>query len=194
MWRVPIKFSMTDLQSSHTLVLVCSVCCCCQCVVSWTWLWASFSLANLPSADTVFLSLLQESPSLWHFMTMRHGQKTTSASGKEKGSRLSTARKSLQLLIRLPALGRNAGFPFYRRLKGDGAAESGADRASHFSWGKSGSWYMEKKCFGSIIWSKQDPRIHLLYFSLWKYKIIKIMLSCHNHPGSPTLTTELCYT
>lgn len=42
----------------------------------------------------MFLSPLQESPSLWHFMTTRRGQKTTSASGKEKGSRLSTARKS----------------------------------------------------------------------------------------------------
>lgn len=61
-------------------------------------------------ADDVFLSLLQESPSLWHFMTTRRGQKTTSASGKEKGSRLSTARKSLQLLNKLSALGRNVSF------------------------------------------------------------------------------------
>lgn len=69
------------------------------------------SLANLLDADAVFLSPLQESPSLWHFMTMRRGQKTTSASGKENGSRLSTARKSWQLLIRPLALGRNAEFP-----------------------------------------------------------------------------------
>ncbi len=174
---------MSDLHSNRTLVLIYSVCCCCRCVVSWTF-WASFSLANLPSADTVFLSPLQESPSLWHFMTMRHGQKTTSASGKEKGSRLSTARKSLQLLIRLTALGRNASFPFYHCLKVDGAAESGADRASHFSWGKIGSWYVEKKCFGFIIWSKLEPKISLLYFSLWKYTVIKIMFSGHNQPGS----------
>lgn len=81
----------------------------------------------------MFFSLPQESPSLWHFTTTRRGQKTTSASGKEKGSRLSTARKSLQLLIRLPALGRNASFLFYHCLKGDGAAGRGADRASNFS-------------------------------------------------------------
>lgn len=55
-------------------------------------------LANPPSADTMVWSLLQESPSLWHFMTTRHGQKMTSASRRERGSRLSTARK-LQLLI-----------------------------------------------------------------------------------------------
>lgn len=66
----------------------------------------------------MFPSVLQESPSLWHFTTTRPGQKTTSASGKEKGSRLSTARKSLQLLIRLPTLRRNAGFQFYPPVKG----------------------------------------------------------------------------
>ena len=48
---------------------------------------------------TLCSSPLQESPSLWHFMTTRRGQKTTSASGKENASRSSTARKSLQLLI-----------------------------------------------------------------------------------------------
>lgn len=72
-------------------------------------------LANPPSADTMVWSLLQESPSLWHFMTTRHGQKMTSASRRERGSRLSTARK-LQLLISLSTLRRNAS------LREDGAS------------------------------------------------------------------------
>lgn len=88
-----------------------------QCAAATTasvkkWFWALFSLADLRSGDTVFLSLLQESPSLWHFMTTRQGQKMTSASRKEKGSRLSTARKSLQLLITQPGLGKNVSFQF----------------------------------------------------------------------------------
>lgn len=145
-------------------------------------------MLNLLSADTVFLSLLQESPSLWHFMTTRRGQKTTSASGKEKGSRLSTARKSLQLLIRQPAaLGRNASFPFYHCLKEEAAAGRGTDRASHFRGGKSGSLYMGKKCLGFIIWSKLEPQINLLYFSLWKYSIRKIIFSCYTKLGSPNM-------
>lgn len=140
-------------------------------------------VANLLSADTVCLSLLQESPSLWHFMTTRHGQETTSASRKEKGSRLSTARKSLQLLIRLPALGRNASFPFYHCLQGVGAAGSGADRALNFStaartWGN--------KSFGFIIWSELEPKINLQssIFSLWK--------SCS--AGATNLTVYLRFT
>ena len=86
------------------------VCCNYYCI-SQQWFWALFSLANLWGGDTVFSSLLQESPSLWHFMTTRHVQKMTSASGKEKGSRLSTARKSLRLLHTPPVLGKKCEFP-----------------------------------------------------------------------------------
>lgn len=143
----------------------------------------------LPTADTVLASLMQESPSLWHFMTMRRGQKKTSASGKENASRLSTACKSLQLRIILPAHGRNARFSFCHWMKGDGAA-SGVDRTLNSNCGKkvNGGLNAEKGCSAFIIWSRIKVRMSLSCFSVWMCKTPNCFSSCSNQAGS--LNTE----